>query len=129
MKIKMKRMPYEQAMTLPRPKHKKPLKPWWILGLVIRILSIPDMLITRFTVKKERMGLVGKQPCLILMNHCSFIDLKIAFKIFFPKPFCIVSTTDSFVGKGLLMRFLGCIPTKKYVTDIRLITDMLYAIR
>ena len=129
MKIKMKRMPYEQAMALPRPKHKKPLKPWWILGLVIRILSIPDMLITRFTVKKERMGLVGKQPCLILMNHCSFIDLKIAFKIFFPKPFCIVSTTDSFVGKGLLMRLLGCIPTKKYVTDIRLITDMLYAIR
>ena len=68
-------------------------------------------------------------PCLILMNHSSFIDLKIASKIFFPKPYCIVSTTDGLVGKAWLMKKLGCIPTQKYVSDISLITDMIHALK
>ena len=74
------------------------------------------------------MELVGDKPCLILMNHSAFIDLKIAYKIFFPKPLCIVSTTDSFVGKGWLMRLIGCIPTQKFVSDISLMTDISHAL-
>lgn len=70
----------------------------------------------------------GKGPYLILMNHSSFIDLKIAYKIFYPHAFCTVSTLDSFVGKRWLMRQIGCIPTQKYVTDIKLITDMLHTL-
>lgn len=65
---------------------------------------------------------------MILMNHSCFLDLKIASGIFFPKPFSIVSTTDGFVGKSLLMRMIGCIPTKKYVSDVALVRDMRYAL-
>ena len=67
---------------------------------------------------------VKNKPCLILMNHSSFLDLKIASKLFFPKPYYIVSTMDGMVGKETLMRHIGCIPTKKFVTDVGLVRDM-----
>jgi hypothetical protein len=66
----------------------------------------------------------GDGPWLILMNHSSFIDLEIASRILFPRPYCIVCTTDGFVGKEWLMRRLGCIPTQKFVSDLTLIRDM-----
>ncbi len=129
MKIKIKHLPYEQAIHLPRPKHKRPQKPLWILHALVRILAIPDLWATKFKFTQSRMDQAGAGPYLILMNHSSFIDLKIAFRLFFPKPFFIISTTDSFVGKSWLMRLLGCIPTQKYVTDIRLIMDMLHCLK
>lgn len=129
MKIKVKKIPYQKIKSLKRPGHQRPQKPWWILRALIRILSIPDMWMTKFKYTENRMEQAGEGPYLILMNHSSFIDLKIAYKIFFPLPFCIVSTTDSFVGKSWLMRKLGCIPTQKYVSDVRLIMDMLHAIK
>lgn len=125
MKIKTKHLPYEKVMALPRPKHRNPLKPLFLLQLVVRILAILDLFPTKFTYETHGMEKIGKkEPCLILMNHSSFIDLKIASRIFFPKRYGIVCTTDGFVGKGLLMRLLGCIPTQKFVTDMTLIRDM-----
>jgi len=115
-------------MALPRPEHKKPRKPWFILHLLIRILAIWDMLVTRFTYRFPDRDKLPKGPYLILMNHSSFIDLKIVSRIFFPMPYNIVCTTDGLVGKSLLMRLIGCIPTQKYVTDLTLIRDMKHAL-
>jgi len=130
MKIKIKQLSYEEVMTLPRPSHRKPLKPLFLLQLVVRILSIFDLIPTKFTYETHGMEQIGKrEPCLILMNHSSFIDLKIASRIFFPKRYGIVCTTDGFVGKGLLMRLLGCIPTQKFVSDMNLIRDMEYMLK
>ena len=84
MKIKVKNKPYAQVAAMPRPERRKPLRPHIFFRALIRVLAIPDMLSTKFTYTTERMELVGKQPCLILMNHSSFIDLKIAYKIFSP---------------------------------------------
>lgn len=70
-----------------------------------------------------------KQPYLILMNHSSFIDMKIASKILYPKKYNIVCTDDGFVGKEFLMRWLGCISTKKYIMDPTLVKDMIYTIK
>ena len=63
------------------------------------------------------------------MNHSSFIDLKMATTIWYPKPLNIVCTSDGFVGKEWLMRHLGCIPTKKFITDATLVKDMIYALK
>ena len=52
MKIKTQNKTFEQVMALPRPKHKKPMRPWFLLQTLIRILSIPDMIATRFTFNK-----------------------------------------------------------------------------
>ena len=71
---------------------------------------------------------VKNLPCLILMNHSSFLDLEIVSRIFYPRPYCIVCTSDGFVGKSWLMRQLGCIPTQKFVSDVSLISDMDYAL-
>lgn len=129
MKIKTKRVSPEFALSIKKPKHKKPMKPWLLLRALIRILAIPDLLATRFSYTESRMELAGEGPYLILMNHSSFIDLKIASKMLFPKPYSIVSTWDGMVGKEWLMRRIGCIPTQKFVSDVSLITDMLHAIK
>ena len=128
MKIKTKMKTYSQVMALPRPKHSKPKRPWFILRLVIRVLAIWDMLVTGFRYSFPDRKKLPKGPYLILMNHSSFIDLKIVSKIFFPMPYGIVCTTDAMVGKSWLMKRIGCIPTQKYVTDLTLIRDMKHAL-
>ncbi len=129
MKIKVRRKPYEEVAALPRPQHSSPRRPLLPLRAVVRLLSIPDLVSARFSYTSERMELVGDRPCLILMNHSSFIDLKIAYKIFFPRPLCVVCTSDGFVGKNWLMRLIGCIPTSKFVSDVQLIGDIQHALR
>ena len=130
MKIKTKRLPYEKVMALPRSKHRNPLKPLFLLQLVVRVLAIFDLFPTKFTYKTHGMEKIKKnEPCLILMNHSSFIDLKIVSRIFFPKRYGIVCTSDGFVGKNWLMRLLGCIPTQKFVSDVSLIRDMEYMLK
>ncbi len=126
MKIKTKLLSYDDVMALPRPEHKNPIKPNPLLTGVVRLAAIPDMLATNFKYTEERMDLVKDKPCLILMNHSSFIDLKIVSKIFYPKQYGIVCTSDGFVGKRQLMRMIGCIPTQKFVSDYTLIEDIKY---
>lgn len=111
-------------------KPRKPAKPSFLLHTLIRILSIPDLKATNF--KYESVGmekLSKKEPCLILMNHSSFIDLKIANKILYPRRYNIITTLDGFVGRKWLMRNIGCIPTKKFVAEVNLLHDMLYAVK
>ena len=86
MKIRTKKRTYEQVVAMKRPKHRKPLRPNMLLSFVIRVLSIFDLFPTKFTFQKHGMDRIDpKEPVLILMNHSSFIDLKIASRIFFPK--------------------------------------------
>ena len=115
-----------------RPKRRKPMRPIFLLQLVIRVLAIFDLLPTGFTYDMHGMEKIGKdEPCLILMNLSSFIDLKIVSKIFFPKRYGIVCTSDGFVGwiMKILMPLLGCIPTQKFVSDVRLIKNMEYMLK
>ena len=101
-----------------------------VLQTVIRVLSILDLWPVRFRYEKHGMEKIGKgEPCLILMNHSCFLDLKIASGIFYPQRYGIVSTYDTLVGKSLLMRLVGCFPTQKFVTDMNLIKDMEYLLK
>jgi len=130
MKITTVKKSYDEVMALPRLKHRKPIKPSRFLGTVVRLVSIPTYKKTKFSFTTEGMEKVGKQPCLILMNHSSFTDMKLAYAIFYPRRFGIVTTTDAFIGiLGPLMRWLGCIPTQKFVSDISLIRDMEYMLK
>ena len=129
MKIKTKKLSWAQVQNLPRPKHKKPTRPHWLFRTVVRAASIPDLLFTHFRCERVRMEAAGDGPWLILMNHSSFIDLEIASKLLYPKPYNIVCTSDGLVGKEWLMRQIGCIPTQKFVPDLMLIRDMLHAVR
>ena len=130
MKIKTRELSYDAVLKLPRLKHKKPLKPSRFLSTVVRIASASTLKKTNFTYTTERMELVGDKPCLILMNHSSFTDMKLAFGIFYPKRMGIVTSVDAMSGMlGKLMRFLGCTPTHKYVSDFTLIQDIKYMLK
>ncbi len=129
MKIKTKKLSYDEVMALPKPEHKKPLKPNIIFRTLIRLLSVTNLMATKFSYTMDERIDLKKGPYLILMNHSSFIDLKIAYKILYPRPVSIVCTSDGFVGKSLLMRLIGCIPTQKFVTDMTLIRDIKYALK
>ena len=77
MKIPVKQRSYDQVMAMKRPEHRKPLRPLFLLQIVVRILAIFDLLPTKFTYRAHGMEKIGKkEPCLILMNHSSFIDLR-----------------------------------------------------
>ncbi len=130
MKINTRDLPYEEVLKLPRLQHKNPLKPSRLLSTVVRIASIPTLWKTKFSYTTERMELVGDKPCLILMNHSSFTDMKLAFGIFYPRRMGIVTSVDAMSGiLGKLMRLLGCTPTHKYVADISLIRDIEYMLK
>ena len=127
MKIKAREMSYEEALKLPRLKHKKPRKPSMALATLVRVLSAPTLRKIKYSYTEERMELVGNKPCLILMNHSSFTDMKLAYGIFYPRKMGIVTSVDAMSGiLGKLMRLLGCTPTHKYVSDISLIHDIKY---
>ncbi|MBQ8782450.1 MAG: 1-acyl-sn-glycerol-3-phosphate acyltransferase [Clostridia bacterium] len=130
MKIKTTNADYESVLAMPEEAHKKPVKPNLLFRTVIRLASIPDLIATKFTYNEIGMDKLKKdEPCLILMNHSSFIDLKIASKVLYPRAYNIVSTSDGLVGRNWLMRNIGCIPTAKFVTDLGLVRDMIYTVK
>ena len=134
MKTTMKTMDYEAVMALPTPEPVLPQSPSLPFRCLIRLLSTFGLAGTYFQYETEGLELVEPgEPCLILMNHSCFLDMEIASRILFPRPYCIVTTSDAFVGLGGLMnwalRKIGCFPTRKFVTDLGLIRDMEYCLK
>ena len=110
-------------------KHRSPVTPSPFLRKIAYIVSAHDVKKAHFTYETVDMEkLPADEPCLILMNHSSFIDLEIMQYVFKDRPFHIVCTSDGFVGKAGILRRIGCIPTKKFLTDTVLVKDMVYAI-
>ena len=121
-------------MALPKFSHRDPKKPAFFWRILIRLLTYIGMAGTKFTYTTERMELLSRdEPCLILMNHSCFLDMQIAHRILYPRPFNIVATTDAFVGLFGLMKWvlhqIGAIPTQKFVTDLNLIRDINYCFK
>ena len=130
MKIKVIRKDYEEVLAIEAPTHKKPKKPNLFFRTLLRLVSVSDLWACHFSFRKIGMEkLSRREPCLYLMNHSCFLDPRMAIRMTYPRPLNIVVTTDGFVGKNWLMRQIGCIPTKKFVTDLGLIRDMRYTVQ
>jgi len=134
MKTTFVKMDYDKVMAKPRLARKAPRKPNLFWRCLIRFLSIFGMMGTKFRYETEGFEKIGKdQPCLILMNHSSFLDMQIIYRIFFPKYISLVCSSDAFVGlHGLMewvMRSIGAFPTQKFVSDLRLVQDMDYCFK
>ena len=134
MKTTVKSLPLSQVRQLPLPPHIPPRKPSLLFRSLIYGLSGAALAGTRFSYTQENMeALDPKEPCLIFMNHSCFLDLSIVSRIFYPRPYAIVCTSDGFVGlHGLmngLMRSIGCFPTRKFVTDLQLVQDIEYCLK
>ncbi len=129
MKIKTVKTTYDRVMALPRAKFKRPKRPNFFFRTLVRLLSSIGMAGVKFEAHREHLENAGKGPYLILMNHSCFLDMQIASRLLYPHPYGIVTTTDGFVGKKWLMRQIGCIPTQKFVSDLKLIRDMDYLLK
>lgn len=128
MKIKVQDKSYGEVMAIERPEHEKPAKQNRTLGLLLKILAQGDLRATDASYTEIDMERLGDRPALVLMNHSSFIDLKLAANYLYPRPFSIICTSDGFVGKYGLMRAMGCIPTNKFVSSPGLVRDMSYTL-
>lgn len=126
MKIKVKELPYEEVIAIPKPRHKKPPKPSQALKKLIGTISDSQLKDADIVISDEVKAIGKDEPILYLMNHSSFVDLMISAKIIQPRDYHIVCTSDGFVGKEGLMRRIGCIPTRKFVTDVNLVKDIVY---
>lgn len=129
MKIKTQKLSYQEVLALPKKERFIPKKPNILFRTLLKIVSIPELIATRFKLNKINMDKLPKTPCLYLMNHSSFTDLKIAVSILYPKPVNIISTLDGLVGQEWLMRNLGCVPTRKFVPDPFIVKDLNYCLK
>ncbi len=129
MKIRNKPLSYGEVLKLPAEKHLPPKRPSMFFRSLLKAVSASDLKATDFSFTERGMERLGKdEPALFLMNHSSFIDLKIASTVLYPRPFNIICTSDGFVGKAGLMRAIGCVPTQKFVSDMALVKDIVYAV-
>ncbi|MBR3297522.1 MAG: 1-acyl-sn-glycerol-3-phosphate acyltransferase [Firmicutes bacterium] len=129
MKIKTVKKSYDEVLRLPKPEHKDPKISLPLLRWAMKTAGAGDLKAVNFRWELSGLDRLPDEPCMVLMNHSSFVDLEMASNILYPKPFAIVCTSDGFVGKEWLMRGLGCIPTNKFVTDVGLMSDIKYALR
>lgn len=99
MKTRVVNKRYEDVIAMPK---EKPFKPWRqhvFFRMLMKTLSAFDLKAVNFQYEKIHMELLKEdEPCLVLMNHSSFIDLEIAATLLSSRKFNIVATSDSFVG-------------------------------
>lgn len=130
MKIKLIPKSFDAVMSEKHFVNKKPIKQTAFFRNLMKSLSKKDLADCNFTYETEGMERLGAdEPCLILMNHSSFTDLEIIATIFSKRQYHIVTTLDGFVGKEWLLNHLGCIPARKFITDMPLVKDILYCFK
>ena len=127
MKIKVRNSTYEEIMQLPAPSTPPLKKPWRILQVLLRIAALPGLWAHNFTYTKPRKKDMEKGPYLVLMNHSSFMDLHVTFRLM-PQPFFLVSTQDALIGKEWILRKVGCLPTTKFTPDVALTRNLMRAL-
>ena len=97
--------------------------------MLMKLLAKKELKDTNFRYNEVGMEKLNpREVALFLMNHSSFTDLAIATTMLSDRQYHIVMTNDGMIGKAGLMRKIGCIPTKKFITDTMLIKDMVYAV-
>ena len=130
MKILTKKISYEAFDAIQVKEHKKPRKQLWLFRPLLKLVT--DVLLWPLGVKYQKVDmekLKDEEPCLVLMNHSAFEDMEIVANLMHKRPYHIVCTLDSYVGiLGPILRLLGCIVTRKFVTELHLIKDMLYVV-
>jgi 1-acyl-sn-glycerol-3-phosphate acyltransferase len=104
-----------------------PIKAKWYLQIVAWILSFPETFVVKNKINKVRMDQI-KEPYIMLCNHNSFLDFKVATKAVFPRRSTYIVAVDGFIGREQLMRNVGCFPKRKFVSDISIVRQIKHSI-
>ncbi len=104
-----------------------PEKQAWYLKPLAWALCLPELIARRSVVKKHNCdGL--KPPYLMYCTHAAFLDFKVATKAIFPHGATYVVAIDGFIGREGIMRKVGCIATRKFISDVRLVKNLKYSV-
>jgi len=99
----------------------------WYLKPLTWLLSFPELMATKAKVYKHNMKEV-KGPYLLLCNHNSFLDFKVAVKAIFPKFANYIVAVDGFIGREKLLRNVGCLLKRKFVSDVRIVRNIMHSL-
>jgi len=107
---------------------KKPIRQRWFLMPLVWGISYLDVWGHKAKIEKKNVeGL--KPPYLLLCNHNSFLDFKIATAAIFPHRANYVVAIDGFIGKEWLLRNAGGICKRKFTDDITLVKQLRHVIK
>lgn len=105
----------------------KPKKAKWYLQLLAWILSFPETYFVKAKINKVNMeGLKG--PYIMLCNHNSFLDFKVATRAVFPRSSNYVVAIDGFINRENLLRNVGAIGKRKFVSETMVVKNIKYSL-
>ena len=104
-----------------------PEKPRWYLQILTWVLSFPETFMVRSKTRKHNMEGV-KGPYLMLCNHNSFVDFKVATKVLFPKRSNYIVAVDGFIGRENLMLKVGCFMKRKFASDLMIVRQIKHSL-
>ncbi|MCL2628794.1 MAG: 1-acyl-sn-glycerol-3-phosphate acyltransferase [Oscillospiraceae bacterium] len=106
---------------------RRPNRQWNILRPITWLLSFPDCISHKAQINKDAFPKDLKPPYFLLCNHNAFMDFKVMTKAVFPHRANYVVAIDGFLGRGWLLRAVGCICNRKFVKSINLVINMIHA--
>ncbi|HAV19815.1 MAG TPA: hypothetical protein DCX17_02170 [Firmicutes bacterium] len=111
----------DEVATMPRfDMNEMPRKPRWFLRPIAWLLSFPETF--KYHAKINKHGVKGlKPPYIMLCNHNSFFDFKVATRAIFPHIANNIVAIDGFINREELLRNVGCVLKRKFVPDAPLI--------
>lgn len=104
-----------------------PKKARWYLHVLSWILSIPETFIRRVKIEKINMKNL-KGPYVLLCNHNSFFDFKVATRAIFPRRANYVVAIDGFINREWLLRSIGCIGKRKFISDPNIVKQLKHSL-
>ncbi len=108
---------------------KKPHKPSFLISLAKGIISFPDLKKRGAVIRKHNMESLEGKPYILLVTHSSMVDFNLMLKATHPYPVNNVMTLEGFnTYTEPLMRSLGVLGKRKFVTDINLIRNIKYCL-
>ncbi len=108
---------------------KKPINPCFLMTLAKYVLSFPDLKKRKAVITKTNMEGIEDKPYLMLVTHSSMVDFNLMLKATHPHKVNNVMTLEGFnTYTEPLMRSLGVLGTRKFITDLNLIKNIKYVI-
>lgn len=108
---------------------KKPKRPGFLFPVAKMIICKPDLKKRGFKLTKTNMEDIEKGPYLMLVTHSSMVDFNIMAMSTDPYPVNNVMTLEGFRDyTEILMRHLGVLGTRKFITDMHLVKNIKYCV-
>ena len=107
---------------------RKPHRPCFLFHVARKIISEPDLKKRGFVLRKKNMeGVEG--PYLLLLTHSSMVDFNVMVTAVAPGTANNVMTLEGFnTYTEILMRSLGVLGTRKFISDLHLIKNIKYCL-